>query len=351
MGKVTTTDIARAAGVSQTTVSVVLSGNERISISEETRRKVLLAAKRLGYEYHRRDNAAVERADRPRCARIGLMMPNLNNLFFTSIVRYVEQCAWQAGYDVVVVNIERRDEREDKRLKSLVTGVDGVIVAYTPRDIENVKRISRELPVVVLGESPRDCALNTIGINGYRCGELMAAHLYHLGHRDIVLFTAPIPNISLTRPRRIEGIRAFFETQGVKEGFTVIEDRSDEDEGDEIYEFEMGYRLTQRLLREGRRFTAIMASDMCAPGIYQGLNQAGLNVPGDVSVVGIDNTFVSQIMSPALTSIDHHLRERCKLAVDRLTENIRAFTPGDGYLVEYSPSLIVRESTGPARGR
>ena len=351
MGKVTMTDIAQAAGVSQTTVSVVLSGNARIQIPAQTRQSVLETAERMGYK--RRARGSNAEGDKPSKGRglLGLLMPNLNNLFFTNVVRYVEDFAWQGGYDVVVSNIGRQSAREAPRLKSLVDKqVEGIIMAYTPRDMDSIRDLARTLPVVILGESPANCGLHTIGINGYRCGELMTSHLYELGHRDMVLMTAPIPNISLTRSRRIEGTRTFLASQGALSGFSVLEDE-DETEGEEIYEFEMGYRLTRKLLSQGRRFTAILGNDMAAPGIYEGLKQAGLRIPEDVSVVGIDNTFVGRVLTPTLTTVDHHLRERAQLAVNRLIECIHApAEPGSGYLVEYSPSLIVRDSTGPVRG-
>lgn len=354
MAKITTTDIAREAGVSQSTVSVVLSGRERAAISASTRARVEEIARRLGYEKPasgRRRARALDAA-RGGSGLIGLLVPNLINLFFTTVVSFVERYASLMGYEVVVCNIERRTEREEEKLKSLIEkGVDGILVAYTPRDIEKLKQIGRRLPVVILGESPTDCGIQTIGINGTRCGELMAAHLYELGHRDIAMLTAPIKRISLTRPRRISGARAFLESKGCAGGFYVLED-DDESEYDEIYEFTIGYRLARRLLESGRRFTAIMCSDMNAPGVYNLLAGAGLHIPEDVSVVGIDNTFVGRILSPGLTTVDHHLRERCKLAVENLVEAIARRDPAaEGYLVEYSPSLIVRSSTAPVRER
>jgi LacI family transcriptional regulator len=350
MAKVTTTDIAREAGVSQSTVSMVLSFRENVVISEGTRARVQEAAERLGYQ---KPTVGRRRArSKIGSVLIGLMMPNLNNLFFTNVVSFVERYASLMGYEIVVCNIERKMEREEKKLASLVAkGVDGIIVAYTPHDVGNLKEIGRKMPVVILGESPTNCGIHTIGINGYRCGELMAAHLYELGHRDIAMLTAPIKRISLTRPRRISGARAYLESKGCAEGFYVLED-DDESEADEIYEFTIGYRLARRLLEDGRRFTAIMCSDMSAPGVYNVLSEANLRIPEDVSVVGIDNTFVGRILAPALTTIDHHLRERCKLAVENLVENIQGDDSSpEGYLVEYSPSLIVRSSTAPSGGR
>lgn len=347
MGRVTMTDIARAVGVSQTTVSVVLNDNKRIHIPEETRNRIMEAADGMGYKLRPRAPRTSKRAIERR-GLIGLMMPNLNNLFFTDLVRYIERFAWKSGYEVVLSNIERQSDREGQRLKALIDmNVDGIIMAYTPRDIDNARQIARRLPLVVLGESPTNCALHTIGINGYRCGELMIKHLCELGHRDIVMLTAPVSNISLTRPRRIEGARSYLSRMGSPGNFFVIEDDY-EAEDDNIYEFEMGYKLTRQLLSSGRKFSAIMASDMCAPGIYEGLKQAGLSVPEDVSVVGIDNIFVGRILSPALTTIDHHMRERSRLAVDRLIDLIHTHAlADDGYLIEYSPSLIVRQSTAP----
>lgn len=347
MAWVTTTDVAREAGVSQTTVSVVLSGRSNISIAEPTRQRVLETAERLGYK---KPSVGRKRRNVSGCSGlIGLIVPNLINIFFTNVVAYVENYVSAAGYELIVCDIKRKTECEGEKLASLMAkNVSGIIVAYTPRDIVRLKEIGRQLPVVILGESPTDCGIQTVGINGYRCGELMAAHLYGLGHRNIAMLTAPIKQISLTRPRRINGARTYLQSKGCAEGFMVLEDEHEADNEDDIYEFTIGYRLTQRLIESGKPFSAIMCSDMNAPGVYNVLAEAGLRVPQDVSVVGIDDIFVSRILSPTLTSINHHLPERCKLAVENLVEMINRKEPlGEGYLVEYSPSLVVRNSTAP----
>lgn len=348
MARVTTKDIAREAGVSQSTVSVVLSGRSNIAIAASTRRRVLQTAERMGYQ--KPASGRKRRASGGGSGFIGLIVPNLINIFFTNVVAFVESFVSAAGYELVVCDIKREMEREAEKLTSLVEkNVRGIIVAYTPGDIDNLREVGRKVPVIILGESPTECGIQTIGINGYRCGELMAAHLYGLGHRNIVMLTAPIRRISLTRPRRIDGARTYLKNKGCADGFVVLEDDHEADTEEDIYEFAIGYRLMRRLLQSGRPFSAIMCSDMSAPGVYNVVTQAGLRIPEDVSVVGIDDIFVSRILSPTLTTINHHLPARCKLAVETLVEMIkRDEPPEEGYLVEYSPSLVIRHSTAPA---
>ena len=352
--KVTTTDIARAAGVSQTTVSVVLSGNSSIAISDATRKRVIETAKEMGYERRPRNRRSTGKrlpgSHIGRSRLIGLMVPSLGDLYYANIVKYVENYASMMGYEVVICDVKRKREREAFRLQSLLAmGVDGVIVAYTPSDIASLRIISRSVPVVILGESPTNCGIHTIGINSYRCGEMMASFLYELGHRDIALLTAPLNASTLTRCRRIEGARAFLETKGVADHFFVVEDETDPD-NDEMSWIEMGWRLTRKLLEGGRKFTAVIAGEALVPGVYRALADRHLFVPQDVSVVGINNTFIGQIASPKLTTIDYHIAENCKLVLEHIDRYLRSDPhTTQPALNEKLPSLIMRESTGCIR--
>ena len=345
MKKVTTTDIAKLAGVSQTTVSLILNDKYSSGISEGTCQKVQKIAKDLGY--------IIKNKAKPKRGLthvIGLLVPTLTNPFFTFVASCVEEYCFANGYNVILCNIARQTESESDNLAKLVArNVDGIITTYTPSNPDYLLQIDKSIPVILLGESDTCHNIQTIGINSEKTGQIIASYLYEHGHRKIAMLTAPISRISLARPRRIAGMRNFLKSKDIEATFYVLEDEN-EYENDSIYEAEMGFTLTKRLL-DNYDFTAVVAGDLYVPGIYKTLQNAGRNIPRDVSVVGIDNNFMCKLLTPTLTSVDHHLRDRSKLAVEQLIERIENYKEEiiSNYQVEYSPSLVVRQSSGPVK--
>lgn len=347
MKKVTTTDIAKLAGVSQTTVSLILSGKSGVSISDETRNRVYDSAKKLGYTKKSSHTDPFNTSSQ----LIGLMVSNLTNPYFTVMASCVESLAHENSFNTIICNTERKPEKEKSYIEDLINrGVDGIIMAFTPSNYEYINKVSESIPIVIIGETDSCANLQTIGLNSIRAGEMVAEHLYELGHRKIAFLTSPVKNVSLSRQRRMEGMHNYLMSKGITDTFYILESEN-EIETDDIYEVEIGYDLTRKLLSKCDVTAVVAVSDLMVLGIYSVLSEAGLSVPNDVSVVGFDNNFLSRTLCPKLTTIEHHIKERSKLAVEQLLKRIK--NKSDlivfSYSVEYRPSLIIRESTASVK--
>ena len=345
MKKVTMEQIAKQAGVSQTTVSFILNNKESARISDETRQKVLNVAKELNY-------TQLGDMKRHTSKLIGLMVQSLIIPYFIYVLSCVSKYAYERGYGIVFFNTERQTDREVEFLNSMIKqNVRGIIVTYTPSNPEYFAEADKYVPIVLLGESDSTYNMQTIGTNSFKAGEMMASYLYDLGHREVAFVSLPINTISLSRKRRIEGARKYYEHMGAGDTFYILDTDTEEDNFDDNQELNLGRNLCNQIMDHHKITAFIGSGDLVAIGICQALNNRGLRIPEDVSVMGIDNTFVCNTCNPTLTSLDLHLSSRSKIAVDELInrieypQNNRYFS----YLVDYSPSIVTRGSTGPVR--
>ena len=356
MKKPTSEDVAKLAGVSQAAVSLILNGSEKISFSQETKDRVMAAAQELGYQLpprkKRKNNA-------PRMLLV--FTPTLTNPYYSELVQHVQEYAAPLGYHVSVCNTFRNPELERYYLNTQVTShVVGIIYSYLPSFPSLVEKISATTPAVIIGEKQENLALCSVGLNNVSAGAMMAEHLYQLGHRRIAFLSTPLNQFTMARSQRLDGVRRQMEQYGIGDNLEIIvaeyqeEDRTQHSEMP--YEYTVGRQLTARFLKEGFRATALIGvNDMTALGILAELNAAGYRVPADFSVCGFDNTFISNVTTPGLTTIEHHLRARCHAAADMLINeatlpHMSAGTGGQMMLVnkiEYTPRLMIRGSTGP----
>lgn len=353
--RITSIDVAKRAGVSQSAVSLILNGSSKISFSEETKARVFAAAKELGYQLpHRRK--------RGLSGRTGLLLltPTLINPFYAELVQTVERYADSLGCQVIVCNTLRKPELEKYYLDTLLFNhIGGIIYTFLPSFPQLIETLGADLPIVLIGEKRSDVPICSIELSNERAGAILAEHLYNLGHRSFLFVSTPFNQLTLARQQRLEGIRAFLRSRDMPNDCLQIlvpdaQTESDDLPGTVPYEYAVGRKLTATALDNGIPATALIGvNDMTASGIMVELKARGYTVPDDFSVCGFDNIFPSIISQPALTTIDHHLAVRCRAAVDMVLSQRRERSeetqPVVINKVEYSPRLIVRGSTGPAR--
>lgn len=356
MKKVTSSDVAKLAGVSQAAVSLILNGSEKITFSQETRDRVFEAAQQLGYKLpHRKKRTE-------NGLRIILVFtPTLTNSYYSELVQDVEEYVEAQGYHVNVCNTFRNPELERYYLETQVTPrVAGIIYSFLPSFPKLVEQIAQTTPAVVIGEKQDDLALCSVGLNNAFAGAMLLDHLYQQGHRRIAFLTTPLDQFTLARSQRLEGIRRQMEHYGIGDDLEIIV--AEHQEKDRIlqsnlpYEYTVGRQLTNRFLKGDYRATALIGvNDMTALGIMAELSASGFRIPEDYSVCGFDNIFSANVTTPGLTTIEHHLRARCHAAADMLIHptslpHMRGgveIQPGLVNKIEYTPRLIVRGSTGP----
>jgi LacI family transcriptional regulator len=348
MKKATSRNVADLAKVSQAAVSFILNNAPNVSFSEETRSRVFAAARELGY-------TLPKHAGRKRFSHAGqlfVFVPTLMNYYFTEVLQWLQECAYQRGYGVTVCNTFRNVEIE-RRYLDLSAQSDGIVYTFVPSFPDIVEKLSKSAPVVLIGEKPDDLSICSIELNNHIAGGIVAEHLYGLGHRRFAFISTPLERFTRSRGQRLQGIRKALESYGLGGGAVTVaasEDTSEQENPESYlsYEYEIGRRLTQETLDGGCGATAyVCVNDMTALGAITALRERGVAVPGQISVCGFDNIFPSAITTPALTTIDHQLRRRCAAAVDMLHQNNWA-GPAAVNRIEYLPQLVARESTGPA---
>ena len=352
MKKATSQDVARLAGVSQATVSLILNNSDKITFSSETKEKVFAAAQELGYELPRRKKQPSRKSSR----MLLVLTPTLTNPYYSELIQAVEDYADSLGYRVIVCNTFRKSDLEKYYLDTFLSGhVDGVIYTFLPSFPHLIEQVSATTPVVLIGEKQADMAICSIELSNVNAGAMLAEHLYQLGHRKLAFLSTPFNQFTLARGQRLEGIRRQLESHGLTNALeAIVEDlRAETDIQDDgmPYEYAVGRRLAAEFLRRKGEPTALIGvNDMTALGILNELQTQGFRVPRDYSVCGFDNIFASGVTTPALTTIDHHLHTRCRSAVDMIlaqNEKRSAAQPAMVNKIEYTPQLIQRGSTGP----
>lgn len=356
--KITSTDIAKEAGVSQSTVSMVLNKKYNVSFSKETVEKVESAAKKLGYVPPKRK----VRNDNKKEKLLVVFCSNLTNPYYVMLLQGIESRAKEQGFGLFVCNTQRDIKMEERYLKMMRSLHPlGVIYTCNPSHclMDMVKKLAKEIPVVITNNQNEQLTVDAVELDNAKLGRLMARHLLELGHRKVAYIAPPLTVRQKQRSKRVEGFLKEYDKEGLKDQ-VVIKAAKEEIDMDIAYidsEYKIGYNLTRELLQEEQKVTAIVGmNDMIAFGILDALNEAKIKVPGDVSVMGCDNTLFGRMHKVSLTTIEHFVllkgRDACDIIMKKIASRGRKYSdlePISTYHVEYEPQLIVRGTTSYAK--
>jgi LacI family transcriptional regulator len=328
-------EIARIAGVSRTTVSFVLNNVRGKSISEDTRQRVVAAAKEFGYSP---DESAVDTAT-SREGAISLFVCHSESAFSDAyILRLLEGMGpylHKSRYDLRVMQfrVSRGDYVETARRN----GFEGVLLLNTHADDPGIAALKESgLPFVVIGSLP-DEGLIQVDIDNAEAAKRVGEHLLSLGHRDI----AVIPHASsafLAVKARLDGFMAALHDGGIE----LSPDRVSYAHFTE----ESGHQAMREILGRGAPPTAVFASnDMVAYGAMRALEEAGLSVPEQVSVAGFDDDYMSRYTNPPLTTMTLPAEGIGRMAAETLLKLIRGGRAHRGITL-LPTSLTIRRSCG-----
>lgn len=344
MKKPTMNDVAKLAGVSQSTVSFVLN-NSPIAISDEVKQRIYDAVEVLGYRQRVKAKSIPKTGEK----LIALLIPNASNYFYMELVKNISYFVIQKGYRLFVINTNRSEKDEQYYLRLLGTmnsQIAGIIYGFTPSISDFSHLAAKNIPLVVVGEMADDTDISLVTLDSLKSGEMVANHLLKLNHKDIIFISSPTKTISLSRERRLNGIERAMEGNG---SLTVLCGRNETEFDTVNYEVDIGYQLTMDYFkRKNPSATAFIGTnDMIAFGIIKALNELHIEIPQQVSVCGFDNILFSSLTNPSLTTVDHSTYWRCGMAVDILVNKIekKIQVPSK---INYDPVLIVRNSSGPA---
>jgi len=326
---VTARDVARVAGVSVSTVSRALAKPDEVA--PETRDKVLATARGMGY----RPNQAARGLVTGRTGIIGLIVPDLENPFFASVTKGVQSRARAAGFAVIIADSDEDPSQEAELARDMSKQVDGLVLC-APRGPEDVIiEVARDIPMVLINRRCGD--LPTVAIDNVEGIRLAMVHLRALGHRRIAWVGGPVTSWSNT------------------ERLSALESVAAEHPDIELVNLGSfppyvsgGIAAADLVIASGA--TAVLAyNDLLAFGLLDLLRQRGVAVPGDISVVGVDNIPMSSLTSPSLTSVGIPLVKCGRASVDMLVHLVRDPSAVPAHHHDLSFRLVVRDSSGPVR--
>jgi len=335
-------DVARAAGVSPTTVSNFL--NSRVDrMTSETKRRVEQAIAELGY----RPSPVARQLRTGRTTVIGLVVPSVANPFWGALAQSVESAAVSVGWQVLLCNSERIRERERGYVEELWSaGVRSVVLGSSLPSLDHLNHIiSSGLRLIAFDREPQTGdppGITNISIDNYEGARMATEYLLELGHRRIGFISGPIATVS--RRRRLAGYKRALTDHGVKCDPALVWSRqldSISNYGDTA-NAELGRTGTEELLRLDDPPTAIVAvNDMYAMGVCAALQDSGTPAP-NISVIGFDDIALASLYNPPLTTVRQPLEAMAMQAIRALQDD----TPS-GMVSSTTPELIVRGSTAP----
>lgn len=357
MKQVTSNDVAKLAGVSQSSVSLILNNKKNVSFSQDTISRVVEVAKQLNYK----PNLVSNITKMGKSNLIALLVPTVSNPYYPLLIQAIQENANMKGYNVILCNTHRNTDIEKYYIELFSDNhVDGLIYCFSPSFAEIIQNVAKTLPVAIIGEKDDSLNIDTVGLNSHKAGMLLAEHLINLGHKNIAFISTPIDNMTLSRKRRLNGIIDKLKEYNLDGNLMIEIDDNEHESTSGVYEINVGYSLATRVIQD-KNITAIIAvNDMIACGVLNALKKNAIKVPQQISVCGFDNIFVSSIVSPSITTIDHCVEHRSKIVIDILLEKIANLNKisysGENdqqsiYRIEYDPQLIVRESTSIAKIR
>lgn len=308
--RITIYDIAREAGVSASTVSRILANSA--GVKPEKRQRVMA----LVEKYNFTPNAMAKGLSKSRSKFIGMLCPDVRNPFYSSVFAQCEQAAYQAGYTLLLNNTFGEPEKEitymqrmvEQRVDSLI--ICGGVVDWNPLPEafeQALRQCIRQVPVVVAGK-PTGVACHQVVLDHADGMRQAVRYLYEMGHRRIAFLHGPM-NIVQTQIK-LNAYREMLTALGVAFRPDYLVDEGSFDE-------KSGSRGMLRLLSLPEPPTAVIAAnDLMGVGALQAIQRRGFSVPKDMSLIGCDDVFLTELTQPNLSSIHVDYEQYGSMLID-----------------------------------
>lgn len=326
-------DVARLAGVSPTTVSRVINGTG--ATSSQTTQRVLKAIEALGYQ----PNLLARSLRVQRSKLLGFLVIDIESPVFARLAKHIEDAATRKGYNLILCNVGENPKKEKEYLEVLIQRqVEGIIFSRVSDEslLYKTPQLSR-IPYVVLDRNLEREEAPTVKLDNYRAGALAAEHFVSLGHRYMACITGPL-KIKICR-ERLEGFTETAQKKGIPaENLFVVEGN---------FKIDGGKTGMEKILALPHPPTAIFCmNDLMALGAISAIRERGSSIPEDFSIIGLDNTILSEYSYPPLTTVAQPFDQMAKEAINLLLKLIGGKKVRKKEIL-LPPKLLVRASTAP----
>jgi LacI family transcriptional regulator len=328
---VTIYDVAREAGVSMATVSRVVNNNP--NVKPQTRKKVYEAIERLGY----RPNAVARGLASKKTTTVGVVIPDIANAIFAEVARGIEDIANMYHYNIILCNSDKRKEKEIRVINTLLEKqVDGLLFMGGAVTDDHLQAFSSSnVPIVLCATTDEKGTMPSVDIDHEGAAYDAVSRLISEGHRRIGMISGTLQDPA-NGFARYQGYKRALETAGIAfdERYVRIGN----------YKYESGMEAAQYFLELEERPTAIFAAtDEMAIGAIHAIQDAGLSVPGDVSVIGVDNIRMASMVRPQLTTVAQPMYDIGAVSMRLLTKLMKKESVEQAKVV-LPHELIVRRS-------
>ncbi len=333
--RTTIKDIAEYTGFSVTTISLVLNG-KAYKIPESTKSTILDAADKLNY----RPNQLAVSLVKKRTKTIGLVISDVSNVFFANLAKGVEDQCRKKGWNLILCNTNDLHKRDLEYIQVLADkGADGILFCMAldsdkKKAMKSVRLMEKlKVPFVMIDRYLEEAECCSIVVDHERGGYVATKHFLELGHKRIGCVTGPL--VLEDSKARLKGYERALKEAGQPYDKALIYEGS--------YDRESGMKAVDYFM--DKEVTAIFAfNDMSAYGCYKRLRQKGLQIPQDVSLIGYDDIFFSEILDVPLTSVYQPVYDMGVEAVSQLIDDLEKEN-GTKKCITFQPKLVVREST------
>lgn len=324
-------DIAKKTGLGLATISKYLNGGNVLEVNKQAIEKAIIEL-----DFHINEFARGLKTNKSKT--IGVVIPELNNIFCTSIITIMEDILRQKGYGILVCDCRTDEKLETEATEFLVNKmVDGIISMPVSRDGKHLKLpISKNLPVVLIDRKVEGLSVDAVVVDNVSASEKAIEYLIDNGHKEIGIVCGP--KDIFTSGQRLLGYTQAFIKKGILPAQSLIS------YGD--YTVESGHRCLKELLNENPTLSAVFVTNYeMTLGAIIAINELGIKIPEQISLIGFDNLHLAQVIKPKLTIISQPLQEIAEhaayLMLKRLSEE-ESYKGGE--TINLSTELLIGES-------
>lgn len=325
-------DVAAKAGVSSATVSRVL--NDSKQVTAKTKEKVMKVIQEMGYQ----PNAAAKNLRSQKTMTIGVIVPEINNSYYSEIVKGIEKRAYYNKYNVIIGDTQNNKERELEFINLLMNKtVDGMVLVMPLLSDEEICRIAdMNYLIGVVGRNIEHSKIPCVFTDNVKFSRQVMDHLIEHGHRNIAFLSGFADAIDSFE--RLEGYLKALREHQIPFQPELIENGNFSEKG--------GYEAMKRFVNKRINFTAIYAAnDEMALGVHRACSELGIKIPEQLAVVGVDNNRFTRYISPNLSTVDQPKMRMGDTIADKLIQQLEHEETAGERVQIIESKLIIRDSS------